>query len=200
VRAKVCCRSLGSAPRSADTGLSQAGPEKARQNRSKPSLRAKTPACGVVSAEIRRRISACRPGGDENWVDDHEARPGRHSLRRHSAGTTPQPRAALQVRERPSRLSALRSRISPLGCARSAARHARACAKEYSRMPGTKTSEKSWKTPPSGITKRVRSRSSWKRRPKTQKLTDSLRDTRRGEQAHAISKRRRIGHDGTDLR
>ncbi len=69
-----------------------------------------------------------------------------------------------------------------LRCSRSVARHAPACAKEYSRMPRTKTSDKSWKT---------RSRSSWKRRPKTQKLT---------EQAHAISKRRRIGHDGTDLR
>jgi len=36
---------------------------------------------------------------------------------------------------------------------------AKARAKQFSRLPGTKTSEKSWKTPPSGITKRVRSRS-----------------------------------------
>jgi len=35
----------------------------------------------------------------------------------------------------------------------------RARAKQFSRMHGTKTSEKSWMTPPSGIAKRVRSRS-----------------------------------------
>jgi len=159
-----------------------------------------------------------------------EPRRGRHSLRRHRAGTTPQARGALQVRERPSpsrfsgarsRLSGARSRLSgareashatpqrerrstaacpslrcarsvarfapsssaaaPLRCARSVARHAPACAKEYSRMPGTKTSDKSWKT---------RSRSANERRSQ-RKLT---------EQAHAISKRRGSGHDGTDLR
>jgi hypothetical protein len=105
-----------------------------------------------AQAVIAGRISACRPGGDENWVDGHEPRRGRHSLRRHRAGTTPQARGALQVRERPSpsrfsgaqsRLSGARYRLSGarsrLSGARSVARHAPACAKEYSRMPGTKT-------------------------------------------------------------
>src|SRR5450631_3105319 len=57
-----------------------------------------------------------------------------------------------------------------------------------SRMPGTNTSEKSWKAPTSGITKLVRSRSANERRSQ-RKLTD---------QAPAISKRRRIGLDGAE--
>ena len=132
MRAKVCCRSLGSAPRSADTGLSQAGPEKARQNRPKQSSRAKS--LGSERAERCNTAVAFLPAGRRSAFS---ARSGlmvtRHDPAVSAFGVTGREQGSThEVRRR----SAIAPLLLPLSlsaprCAQ--APHATAaCAKDYS--------------------------------------------------------------------
>jgi hypothetical protein len=122
----------------------------------------------AISGQVRQRPTNFRSqsvnAGYRSSVQPHAPVRAPHASRAPRARqSTRMPRCALRA----ARLAPQRAPDFPAACpgARFAPRASRrtpraaARARQPSRMPGTKTSEKSWKTPPPGITKRVRSRS-----------------------------------------